>query len=91
MCAPGSDGNTRVFLKDLFPRLILRKNDLKTSLSKGLGMRGPRDGLFISEDLPTWPRAKKKIIELALKQCRVLAWRCNPQLIRAWPGGKCDM
>lgn len=28
-------------------------------------------------------------MELALKQCNILAWRHNPQVIRTQPGGKC--
>lgn len=57
----GRNGNARVFLRDLSPGLILSKNDLKNSLSKGLGMRSPKTGLFISGAFPTWPKAKNKI------------------------------
>lgn len=76
-------------MKDLFPRSILSKNNLKKPLSKGQGMRCPKAGPFISGVFPTLIMNCEQSQELALQQSDVLPQRHTPQTTRKNLGERC--
>lgn len=55
-----------MFMKDLFPGLVLSKHDLQNSLGKGVGNVESQIWTLVSE-----VATSEDYVELALKQCNI--------------------